>query len=186
MHALVVFAHPRPDSLTAATAARARDTLIAGGATVDLLDLYAEGFDPLLVPEDEPDWNDHTKRYSDEVQAHMARVAAADLIVVVFPVWWYGLPAMGKGWVDRVWNRGFAYEPSTLHGKRAIWIGLAGGSADEFAAQGLDALLDLQLRVGVSEFCGITDATVHLVHDTLTDPDLSRIDEALSRAAVAA
>ena len=186
MHALVVSCHPRSDSLTAAASARARDRLVAGGATVDLLDLYAEGFDPSLLPEDEPDWSDHTKEYSAEVRAHMARVAAADVIVVVFPVWWYGLPAMGKGWVDRVWNRGFAYEPSGLAGKRMVWIGLAAGSAAEFAAQGFDKVLDLQLRVGVSEYCGITDATVHLVHDTLTEPRLSEVDDVLSRTSLAA
>lgn len=186
MHALVVSAHPRPDSLTAAMAARARERLVAEGCTVDLLDLYAEGFDPSLLPDDEPDWADAAKEYSAEVRAHMARVAAADVIVVVFPVWWFGLPAMAKGWVDRVWNRGFAYEPSTLHGKRMLWVGLAAGSAADYAIQGFDKALDLQLRVGISEFCGITDATVHLVHDTLAHPRLASVDEALSSVTIAA
>ncbi|GAA0430486.1 hypothetical protein Aca07nite_39290 [Actinoplanes capillaceus] len=184
-HALVVLAHPRPDSLTAATAARARDRLVADGHTVDLLDLYREGFDPSLLPEDEPDWADAAKTYSPEVRAHMARVAAADVIVVVFPVWWWGLPAMAKGWVDRVWNRGFAYEPSTLHGKRMRWVGLAAGPAAHYATHGFDKILDLQLRVGVSEYCGITDATVHLIHDTLGEPDVSVVDEAVSSTTIA-
>lgn len=184
-HALVVLAHPRSDSLTAAMAARAHDHLAATGHSVDLLDLFAEGFDPLLRPEDEPDWDDPTKTYSPEVRAHMARIAAADVIVVVFPVWWYALPAIAKGWVDRVWNRGFAYEPSTLAGKRMYWIGLAGASADHFAAEGLDTALDLQLRVGISKYCGITDATVHLVHDTLVEARVSDIDDILSTAMAA-
>ncbi|BCJ47321.1 hypothetical protein GCM10010168_70900 [Actinoplanes ianthinogenes] len=177
-HALVVLAHPRADSLTAATAARTRDTLLADGRTVDFLDLYGEGFDPSLRPDDEPDWADAAKEYSAEVRAHMARVAAADEIVVVFPVWWFGLPAIAKGWVDRVWNRGFAYEPSTLHGKRITWVGLAGGSAAEYAAQGLDEILDRQLRVGISEYCGITDVTVHLIYDTLTEPQVVNVRSA--------
>ncbi|MBO3740269.1 NAD(P)H oxidoreductase [Actinoplanes flavus] len=182
-HALVVLAHPRADSLTAATAARARDALTTGGWTVDSLDLYREGFDPALGPDDEPDWTDAAKEYSAEVRAHMARVTAADLIVVVFPVWWWGLPAIAKGWVDRVWNRGFAYEPSTLHGKRMRWVGLAAGSAAHYATHGFDKALDLQLRVGISEYCGITDATVHLIHDTLAEPDVTGIDEALASRA---
>ena len=177
MHALVVHAHPRADSLTAAISQRLRDGLAADGYTVDLLDLYGEGFDPALPPDDEPDWNDPAKEYSAEVRAHMARVTAADLIVVVFPVWWFGLPAMAKGWVDRVWNRGFAYEPSTLHGKRMLWAGLAGASASYFTARGFEGILDLQLRVGVSEFCGITDATVHLLYDTLAGPQPADVDE---------
>ncbi len=186
MHALVVWAHPRPDSLTAATAGRARERLRADGYTVDALDLYAEQFDPALHPDDEPDWNDAAKEYSAQVRAHMGRVAAADLIVVVFPVWWYSLPAMAKGWVDRVWNRGFAYEPSTIGGKRMLWIGLAAGSADYFAANGFDALLDVQLRVGVSEYCGITDARVHLVYDTLGAPDPAVVDDIVSAVTVPA
>lgn len=186
MHALVVIAHPRPDSLTAATSARARDTLAAAGYTIDLLDLYAEGFDPSLRPDDEPDWHDSGKEYSVEVRTHMARIAAADVIVVVFPVWWYYLPAIAKGWVDRVWNRGFAYEPSTLHGKRMLWVGLAAGSAAHYATTGFDKAIDLQLRVGIAEFCGITDATVHLVYDTLAEPQLAAVDEALSSTTIAA
>lgn len=177
MHALVVHAHPRPDSLTAVISARLRDALTADGYTVDLLDLYGEGFDPALRADDEPDWNDPAKEYSAEVRAHMARVAAADLIVVVFPVWWFGLPAMAKGWVDRVWNRGFAYEPSTLRGKRMLWAALAGASEGYFAARGFEEVLDLQLRVGVSKFCGITDATLHLLYDTLTGPEVAGVDE---------
>ncbi|GGN51625.1 putative NADPH-quinone reductase [Actinoplanes campanulatus] len=182
-HALLVVAHPRPDSLTTATAARARDTLAAGGWTVDLLDLYREGFDPSLRPDDEPDWGDAAKEYSAEVRAHMARITAADLIVVVFPVWWWGLPAIAKGWVDRVWNRGFAYEPSTLEGKRMRWVGLAAGSAAHYTTHGFDKAIDLQLRVGISEYCGITDATVHLVYDTLGEPDVTGIDEVLASPA---
>lgn len=183
MHALVVSAHPRTDSLTAAAARLAHDRLTAAGASVDLLDLHAEGFDPRMSPSDEPDWGDHTKEYSAEVRAHMARIAAADLVVVVFPVWWFSLPAMAKGWVDRVWNRGFAYEPSTLSGKRMLWVGLAGGSARSYADTELDRALDLQLRVGVSEFCGIRDASLLLVHDTLASPGLDEVGDAVDALA---
>ncbi|MGV9316608.1 NAD(P)H oxidoreductase [Streptomyces sp. NPDC003691] len=167
-HTLLVVAHPRPDSLTARTAARLRDRLTGDGATVDLLDLYAEGFDPRLGPADEPDWENREKRYSPEVLAQMDRIAAADEIVVVFPVWWYSVPAVLKGWIDRVWNYGFAYGRSSprLAGKRMVWLGLAGSGAGEYAASGLGAALDLQLRVGVSGFCGIEDATVRLLYGT--------------------
>jgi putative NADPH-quinone reductase len=58
---------------------------------------------------DEPDWNDREREYSAEVWAHMQRIDAADTMIVVFPIWWFGLPAILKGWVDRVWNCGFAY-----------------------------------------------------------------------------
>ncbi|MEU5163161.1 NAD(P)H oxidoreductase [Streptomyces sp. NPDC020875] len=167
-HTLLVLAHPRTDSLTARVAGRLRDRLTENGGSVDVLDLYAEGFDPRLTPADEPDWENREKEYSPEVRAQMARIVSARDIVVVFPVWWYSVPAVLKGWIDRVWNYGFAYGRSTprLAGKRMIWLGLAGASADDYARRGLGDALDLQLRIGVSGFCGIADARVRLLHDT--------------------
>ncbi|MDI3403187.1 NAD(P)H oxidoreductase [Streptomyces cavernicola] len=167
-HTLLVVAHPRTDSLTAQVAARLHAAVKDRGDSMDMLDLYAEGFDPRLGEPDEPDWEDREKRYSPEVHAHMERVAAADEIIVVFPVWWFGLPAIAKGWIDRVWNYGFAYGRSKpcLRGKRMRWLGLAGGSEQDYADAGLAAAMDVQLRVGVSEFCGIDDAAVHLVYGT--------------------
>ncbi|MFC7310630.1 NAD(P)H oxidoreductase [Streptomyces monticola] len=169
--ALLVLSHPRRDSLTGLSGERAREQLERQGYTVDVLDLHAEGFDPRMPVADEPDWHDPGKRYSDEVHAHMDRIAAADAIVVVFPVWWFDVPAILKGWIDRVWNHGFAYgaEPTALAAKRILWVGLAGGSQKSYAEQGLDAMIDLHLRVGISEFCGIKDITVRLVHDTVSD-----------------
>ncbi|NYI06361.1 NAD(P)H oxidoreductase [Allostreptomyces psammosilenae] len=167
--ALLVLAHPRRDSLTGQVADRARRRLEADGHTVDLLDLYAEGFDPRLPPEDEPDWGDRDKRYTPEVHAHMRRIDAADTIVVVFPVWWYAPPAIVKGWIDRVWNYGFAYGRSTprLAGKRMIWIGLAGGSREELADVGVEEVFERMLLAGVSHYSGITDSAARVVYDTM-------------------
>lgn len=167
-HTLMVVAHPRPDSLTAQVAAHLGSRIRDEGGTVDVLDLYADGFDPRTYPADEPDWTRRDKRYSDEVHAHMDRVSAADDLLVVFPVWWYSLPAVLKGWVDRVWNYGFAYGRSTprLVGKRMLWLGLAGGTAEQYAHTGLDRAMDIQLRLGISEFSGITVSALRLLHGT--------------------
>lgn len=171
--ALLVVAHPRTDSLTATVALRARARLDDAGYDVDVLDLYAEDFDPRLRPADEPDWGDRDKVYSEDVRAHQKRVEAADVIVVVFPVWWFGMPAILKGWVDRVWNYGFAYGRSRprLAAKRMAWLGLAGYGRAHFAENGWADLVERTLRVGISEFCGIRDATVTLLYDTLESPD---------------
>ncbi|MGW5090227.1 NAD(P)H oxidoreductase [Streptomyces coelicoflavus] len=181
-HTLLVLAHPRPDSLTAQVAGHLRTRVEEADGTVDVLDLYAEDFDPRLTPADEPDWEDREKRYSPEVHAHMDRVVAADDILVVFPVWWFAPPAVVKGWIDRVWNYGFAYGRSRprLARKRMLWLGLAGGPDADYAKAGLDSAMDVQLRVGVSEFCGIADASVHLLHGT----ELSGVPQALRPARV--
>ncbi|UQX05412.1 NAD(P)H oxidoreductase [Streptomyces sp. RerS4] len=165
---LLVVAHPRGDSLTAQVAERARLRAEAAGNSVDLLDLYAEGFDPRLTPRDEPDWLDREKRYSPEVHAHMRRIEEADDLVVVFPVWWFAPPAVVKGWIERVWNYGFAYGRSKprLAGKRMLWLGLAGHAAEYYESTGLGTALELQLRVGISEFCGVGESAVRLLYGT--------------------
>ncbi|WP_067177221.1 NAD(P)H oxidoreductase [Microtetraspora niveoalba] len=168
-HALIVLAHPRPDSLTAQLAHHVRDRLGQAGFSVDVLDLHAEGFDPRMQPVDEPDWADRDKVYSPEVQAHFRRLDSAGMIVVVFPVWWFGLPAVLKGWVDRVWNYGLAYgrAESRLHGKRMLWLGLVSYTQEQFAERGWDEPVARLLREGISEFCGITHASAHFIYDSL-------------------
>ncbi|MGE7386875.1 NAD(P)H oxidoreductase [Streptomyces sp. NPDC004126] len=167
--ALLVVAHPRTDSLTAQLTARTRDRLVHEGFEVDLLDLHEEGFDPRMTPADEPDWADREKAYSPEVRAHMRRIEEADALVVVFPLWWFGLPAVLKGWIDRVWNHGFAYGRSKprLAGKRMVWISLVSYTEEQFTELGWDRVVARTLREGISGFCGIEDASVHFVYDSL-------------------
>ncbi|GGR66302.1 NAD(P)H oxidoreductase [Streptomyces roseolus] len=167
-HTLLVHAHPRTDSLTAQVAGLVHARLKEGGGTVDVLDLYAEGFDPVLRPADEPDWENREKVYSPVVRAHMDRITAADDIVVVFPVWWMAPPAVLKGWIDRVWNYGFAYGRSKprLAGKRMLWLALMGGPEAEIERLGLSTALDVQLRLAVSRYCGIENASVEIVYGT--------------------
>jgi NAD(P)H dehydrogenase (quinone) len=109
MKILVVVVHPRPSSLTHAVARTFAEALEARGHAAVWADLHAEGFDPVLREADEPDWNHPAKAYSPEVRAEMARIEAAEATVVVFPVWWWSMPAMLKGWIERVWNNGWAY-----------------------------------------------------------------------------
>ncbi|APE21488.1 MULTISPECIES: NAD(P)H oxidoreductase [Streptomyces] len=167
-HTLLVLAHPRSDSLTAQVAARLHARLKDEGGTVDVLDLYAEGFDPVLRPEDEPDWENREKVYSPVVHAHMDRVLAADDVLVVFPVWWFTPPAILKGWIDRVWNYGFAYGRSRprLAGKRLLWLALMGGTPEEIERLGMTEALGLMLVTGISAFCGLPDASLRVLHGT--------------------
>jgi NAD(P)H dehydrogenase (quinone) len=167
MQVLTVLCHPRQDSLTAAIAARFRKGLAAAGHGGELADLYAEGFDPLLFPPDEPDWDDAGKRYSDAVLAEQARVERHAAIALVFPVWWWSLPAMLKGWIDRVWNRGWAYDPSRLALKRGLLLGVAAGSARSYAGKGYRAAMETQLLEGVYRYCDVADARLELLHDVL-------------------
>ncbi|THV41901.1 NAD(P)H oxidoreductase [Glycomyces buryatensis] len=175
--ALVVIAHHRADSLTAHIAARTATRLESAGYRVDRLDLRAEDYDPRMTAADQPDWGDRDKVYSDQTEAHMRRIIEADVIIPVFPVYWMSVPAILKGWIDRVWNYGFAYGRSKpkLAGKRMLWLGLAGAEKDDTTAPLMKQTLEMNLRDGISYYTGIAEAAVELLYDTEGEPQ--RVDE---------
>jgi NAD(P)H dehydrogenase (quinone) len=82
---------------------RGSRTLEQNGHEVDLLDLYAEGFDPVM-PADERRHYNEMKRGDHPFPDHAERLGGGRRLLFVYPTWWYGLPAMLKGWLDRVWT----------------------------------------------------------------------------------
>lgn len=112
MRVLVVLAHPLPDSLCAHLSRQAVAALQARGASVDVLDLYAEDFQPSLTAH-ERRLHYETPAPSPEIAPLQHRLAAADTLVLVFPTWWFSFPAILKGWIDRVWSPKFAFEQGT-------------------------------------------------------------------------
>lgn len=163
--ALVVVAHPRRDSLTAHIAELATHRLTAAGYRIDLLDLHAENFDPRMTAADLPEWGNREKAYSPEVEDHMRRILAADVIVAVFPVYWIQVPAILKGWIDRVWNYGFAYGRSKprLADKQMLWLGLAGAADDDAIVGLMQESLSTQLNDGIAYYCGLARSSVGLL-----------------------
>lgn len=106
---LLVFAHPLGESLNARLAATVEAQAKAAGWQVSRRDLYAEGFDPRLTPDE------RTGFYATPpatLAAEKAELAAAEVLILVFPTWWFGFPAILKGWFDRVWAPGTAYDHS--------------------------------------------------------------------------
>lgn len=101
MRALVVYCHPAPDSFTAAVRDRVLDRLAAAGAEIRLHDLYAEGFQPVLTPAEWRGYLDSPANLA-PVAREAADLAWCDTLIFIYPTWWYGLPAMLKGWLDRV------------------------------------------------------------------------------------
>jgi len=103
MRILLVYSHPVPESFCAAIRDTAVRTLEKAGHEVDLLDLYAEGFDPVMQADERRRYNE-MQRADHPYPDHAERLEAADGLIFVYPTWWYGLPAMLKGWLDRVWT----------------------------------------------------------------------------------
>src|SRR5207342_1347434 len=85
------------------------ETLARAGHTVTDLDLYGEGFNPVMRREERAKYSD-APLYYQSVKRYADQLAQAEAIVAVYPTWWYGLPAMLKGYFDRVWAPGIAFD----------------------------------------------------------------------------
>lgn len=115
---LVVHAHPDAASFSAALFRVAAETLQTAGHTVRTIDLYAEGFDPVLSLEERkayldcPDWL--VQRFS----THIEWLQRCEHLVLVYPTWWWGPPAMLKGWLERVWLPRITFEVAQSKGQR--------------------------------------------------------------------
>lgn len=108
MRVLVVLAHPLKDSFAASVSRTVVAALEAKGHAVDLLDLYAENFDPRLS---EAERASMTGTYDlSEIAPYAERLKAAEALIFVFPQWWFNLPAILKGFVDRTFAPGIAYD----------------------------------------------------------------------------
>jgi putative NADPH-quinone reductase len=106
---LVIYCHPVAESFAAAAHATVLEALAAGGHAVTDVDLYAEGFDPVMSRQDRLDYQ-NTARNVRPVRKYDEQLATAEAIVLVYPAWWYGMPAMLKGYFDRVWLPGVAFD----------------------------------------------------------------------------
>jgi len=109
MRVLVIYCHPNEASFASALHAAVLESLSVSGHDVTDLDLYAEGFRPVLTREERIEYED-SARYKKSVEKYADQLASAEAIVAVYPTWWYGLPAMLKGYFDRVWAPGIAFD----------------------------------------------------------------------------
>lgn len=167
MKILTVVSHPRVNSLTFSVADRFLQGLADAGHETEMLDLHRSGFNPVLWEADEPDWSSDHKTYSPEVEAEMERMKKYDALAYIFPIWWFNLPAMLKGYIDRVWNNGFAYGSNKLHHKQVLWLGLAAAPKEHFEKRQYDKMLSQHLNTGIADYCGISNSKVEILYDTL-------------------
>ena len=123
----VVVAHPSRESLCHTLAARAVETLTATGHDVLLDDLYGHEFNAALTNAERASY--YGQRYdATSVQTEVDRLLSAEGLVLCFPTWWFGFPAILKGWFDRTWAPGIAYDHASdlgaikprLHGLRRV------------------------------------------------------------------
>jgi NAD(P)H dehydrogenase (quinone) len=116
MRCLIVTAHPDGQSLNHHLGDLVTARLTRPGAEVTRFDLGQTGFDPAMTA---PEWRSHfAQPFADEgLGDHIAALQSAEVLVLIAPIWWAGLPAQMKGWIDRVWAPGHAFDPQTTPGQ---------------------------------------------------------------------
>lgn len=169
MKTLIVYAHPEPKSLNGSLKDLAVSTLEGAGHQVRVSDLYAMNWKAAV---DAADYGPHASRplkvardsgrafdagaLTPDVLAEQEKLLWADMIIFQFPLWWYGMPAILKGWVDRVFTYHFAYGvgehsdtrygdrygEGTLAGRKALLSVTIGGRESHYAARGINGPID--------------------------------------------
>lgn len=154
---LIVHAHHEPQSFSSALAKTAAETFERLGHAVAFSDLYAMGFDPVsdrrnflttadaayLKQQEEEALASEASGFVPELEAEMRKVEACDLLVFSFPLWWFSVPAILKGWVDRVfayrrfYGEGKWYENGMGQGKRAMVLMTTGGGEAMYREAGM-------------------------------------------------
>lgn len=188
--ALLVYAHPNPRSFNAAIRETTEQELRSHGAEVRVHDLYAMNFDPMLKSDDFTELA--AGRVSRDVQPLQDDIRWADLLVVIFPTWWASVPALLKGYFDRVLTNSFAfaYGPGgaegLLKGKRAVVFQTTGTPGEVLEPSGMSRAMTVCTDMGVLTFCGLEVAAHEYLYAIpyVSDEDrkqmLSRVRETIS------
>jgi NAD(P)H dehydrogenase (quinone) len=166
MNVLLVHAHHEPRSFCSAMKDVIIKQLERSGHCVEVTDLYSQGFDPVsdrrnfrttadpnfLRQQDEEAFATRQGGFVEELAAEMDKILRADLLVFNFPLWWFGLPAILKGWVDRVFAYGKMYGGGRLFengsggGKQCLLTLTTGGPAGAYAGGGINPPMEAVLR----------------------------------------
>lgn len=186
MNVLIITAHPETKSLNAYLSAKAAEVFERQGALVQLVNLYSENFDPCegrkfyhdiqgtggfdTLQEQRHHWN--TQNLPDDVNRHINLLKNADLLILHFPLWWFGMPAILKGWMDRVFVYGGIYDSRHRHengvmkGKKALLTVTTGASANAFAYNGKDGDIRFMLWPPIHSlhYIGFTILEPYVLH----------------------
>lgn len=163
MHVLTVLDHPNPNSFSAALAKAFMEGADHAGHSTECADLHAEGFDPrwtLADAESTP---------QADLATEQTRIARADAICFLFPLFWWGMPAMSKGWLERVWAWDWAYnqlddpEKSLQRPRSGLLLVPAGAREDEIINKGYHAALERIWIDGTFGYFGFSPRRLELL-----------------------
>jgi len=159
MKVLVIYAHPKPESFNHAVLAAFTEGLKKAGHTSEVVDLYQIKFNPCLIPEDFAQFTGG--QMPRDVLEQQKKVVQADALALIYPIWHWGYPAILKGWMDRVFSRGFAFKlregaegvEGLLKHEKALLISTTGGGKALFQDTGREDALN-KLEKAFFNACG--------------------------------
>ena len=178
MNVLIVYAHPEPQSFNGSLLKAAVDVLNRQGHRVQITDLYAESFQAVATADDflkrkdpaylnyqaEQEHAYRTGTLAPDIRREQEKLKWADFVLFQFPLWWFSLPAVLKGWVDRIFSAGFIYgggqwySEGGLKGKKAMLSITTGGTDNMFSREGIHGAIDTILypiHHGILYFSGM-------------------------------
>ena len=159
MKNLIIYAHPNTASLNHFFKNTIVETLQKSKQEIVVRDLNAINFDPVLSLNDMN--GQRIGQVADDLKAEQEFFSWADRIIFIYPIWWTGMPAIMKGYIDRVFSYGFAYrydqgiQKGLLTGKKTVIVNSHGKSNSEYEAMGMDKALALTSDTGIFKYCGL-------------------------------
>ncbi|OEH91362.1 NAD(P)H-dependent oxidoreductase [Bacillus solimangrovi] len=191
MKHLVLYAHPNPASFNHAILETTVKTLEGKGHEVVVRDLYDLNFAPVLNGSDFEAFQ--SGQIPADIKTEQDFVTDADVITMIYPVWWTGLPAILKGYIDRVFSYGFAYSYAEdgsinqlLKGKKGVIINTHGTPKDIYDSMGMTDALQKTSATGIFGFVGMEPleymafGAVPLVDDATRKTMLTQIEDKLN------
>jgi len=191
MKCLVLYSHPNPRSFNHAVLETVAEILPVRGHEVVIRDLYALPFDPVLKPGDLA--GIQSGNLPEDIKIEQEHVSWADALIIIHPIWWTGLPAMFKGYIDRVFCYGFAYSFDAkglvphFKGKKALIINTQGTPQAAYEASGMFGALKMTSDTGIYNFCGLEVVdhiflpAVPMVKDEVRQGYLARVREVVGK-----
>ncbi|WP_239323691.1 NAD(P)H-dependent oxidoreductase [Snodgrassella gandavensis] len=156
----IIYAHPNQFSFNHAIKEKVINLINSRGDQYDLIDLYQEQFQPVLSANDFIALQNNT--VNEELKRHQKLVSDAQNLIFIYPIWWFGQPAILKGWIDRVFSSGFAYREDEkgftplLSDKSATLIVTLGSQKETLLQYGIDDFVK-NMTVGTLNLVGISN-----------------------------
>lgn len=179
MRVLIIYAHPNPNSFNHALLERCQEGLTEAGHEVRIKDLYAENFDPVLRAEHLAELQVGT--IPAKIKAEQEALLWAEGLIFIYPLWWFGRPAILKGWFDHILTRGVAFDYSSegvtglLKHKRAVVLITAGGSKEYFQDVDAEHLIHRPMTQGTLSYCGIPQVDQFIYYNVPTMSEAERL-----------